>query len=319
MVFFPSKDILRGCYPNTLLNITSHNVIKPYMASKKDSEPGKRTMNPIVAGSIAGASGYIGTLPLDFMKQRFQTSKNVNESRMLIVKSVKENGIRTLFKGGLIGSASIIPQMAIKFTVNDYLSRKTEKAKFLSARDKMTDFSVLGEKLTPFRNGFIAGYVDGSFLGPVLAVQSVLQMELKGSPQGPTYNDAFKVLRRVPIIPFTFPLAMRNATYTSVIFGGQRVYLDTTGKTEQTFMSNFISSSIFNIPGVVACSPFDVIRAKQIQYILENKTNNPFSIARDIYKTNGFRGFYQGFGSLYINFAIRFPVTFSLYFLLMKK
>lgn len=261
-------------------------------------------MNPIAAGSIAGGSGYLGTLPLDFIKQRLQTtSLDFRQSRQLIVQSVKENGFRTLFKGGLIGSASIMPQMAIKFSVNDYLSKKQDLPRDPSKR----------RRYVPFKNGFIAGYIDGSFLGPILAVQSVLQMEGKKTYG---YGDAFKVLRRVPIIPFTFPLAMRNAAYTSVIFGGQRTIQ---GRYEDTFVNNFLVSSALNIPGVITCSPFDVIRAKQIQYILEKKTNNPIFIARDIYMSNGIKGFYQGFGSLYVNFAIRFPVTFSIYFLLMRK
>jgi hypothetical protein len=264
----------------------------------------KKQMNPILAGSIAGASGYMGTLPLDFIKQRLQTAKDIKESKMLIVKSVRENGIRTLFKGGLLGSMSIVPQMALKFSVNDYLSK--------------TNNSL--NKYNGYKNGFIAGYIDGSFLGPVLASQSILQMDLKGlgNNRPPTYSDAYKVLRRVPILPFTFPLAMRNASYTSVIFGSQELLLKH-GRKEPTFFDNFVSSSIFNIPGVIACSPFDVIRAKQIQYVIEKKTNNPLIIANDIYRTNGFRGFYQGFSSLYLNFAIRFPVTFSIYFLLMNK
>lgn len=298
MGFIPSWNSLLGS-----LSALNHNMVTTVKNSDSKPNP-RRAMNPIIAGSIAGASGYIGTLPLDFVKQRLQTANNIKESRILIAKSVKENGVRTLFKGGLIGSASIVPQMAIKFSVNDYLSKKTKDTT---------------SKFVGYKNGFIAGYIDGSFLGPVLAVQSILQMDFKGLQKGPTYNDAFKVLRRVPILPFTFPLAMRNATYTSVIFGGQKMYLSYSNTQEPTFMGNFISSSLFNIPGVIACSPFDVIRAKQIQYILENKTNNPLIIAKDIYQTNGFRGFYQGFGSLYINFAIRFPVTFSIYFLLMNR
>lgn len=262
----------------------------------KHSNSEKRQLNPIIAGSIAGGSGYVGTLPLDFIKQRLQTtSLDLRASKNLIMQNVKDNGFKVLFKGGLLGSASIIPQMAIKFSTNDYLTRKTKH---------------VCSPLKPFQNGFIAGYIDGSFLGPVLAVQSILQMESKKG-----YKDAFQVLRKTPILSFTFPLAMRNAAYTSVLLGGQKTL---ERKYEQSFINNFLMSSVLNIPGVIACSPFDVIRAKQIQYILEKKTNNPLLILRDIYTANGIKGFYQGFGSLYVNFAIRFPVTFSIYFLLMK-
>lgn len=263
----------------------------------------EKPMNPVIAGSIAGISGYLGTLPLDFVKQRLQTrSLNFKESHIL--KDLNKNGMKILFKGGLIGSSSIMPQMAIKFSMNEYLHNRTKN----EINKKST--------LTPFRNGFIAGYVDGSFLGPILAIQSILQMERSDlSKKTYDYRDAFRILKRVPIIPFTIPLAMRNAAYTSVIFGGQKTL---SPKYEETFLNNFLISSALNVPGVIACSPFDVIRAKQIQYVLDKKTNNPFSMAKDIYCHNSIKGFYQGFSSLYLNFAIRFPVTFSIYFSLTR-
>lgn len=278
----------------------------------------EKKRNPIVAGSIAGATGYIGTLPLDFVKQRLQSaatttlagrSITASSGSKLIMQTIRENGVKTLFKGGLIGSMSIVPQMAIKFSVNDYLSSRSSSSRSSSSSSSSNNWDK-------YKNGFIAGYVDGSFLGPVLAVQSLLQMNQKNLTN---YHEAFQCLKKVPIVPFTLPLAMRNAVYTSVIFGGQASYLNYYNKKEQTFIGNFVSSSIMNIPGVIACSPFDVIRAKQIQYIIDKKTVNPFSVAKDIYAARGVRGFYQGFSSLYVNFAIRFPITFSLYFLLMNQ
>jgi hypothetical protein len=287
-------------------------------------------MHPILAGSLAGGIGYLGTLPLDYIKQHLQSSTNMKESTRLIQHSIRDNGWRVLFKGGVIGCASIVPQMAIKFSVNDLLTRKTQN--------------------TAFTNGFIAGYIDGSFLGPVLAVQSVMQME--SNTKGYGYQQAFRAMRHVPLLPFTFPLAMRNAAYTSVLFGGQDYCVKNgwgrkdcsadrqdhqdhqdhqgrqdhqdrqgrKGRKDHTFMRNFLITSVLNIPGVIACSPFDVIRAKQIQSLTKqgssDASNNPLSIARDIYHKGGVRGFYQGFGSLYVNFAIRFPFTFSVYHLL---
>ena len=148
-------------------------------------------------------------------------------------------------------------------------------------------------------NGFIAGYLDGSFLGPILSLQSIQQMRNNYG-----YKDAIKIIRSVPILYMTFPLALRNATYTSIMFGGNK----TLG-----WDSTFLSASLLNIPAVVACSPFDVIRANQIRNIVEGKKNNPMVIAAEIYKGGGMNGFYKGFGSLYINFALRFPLTFSIF------
>jgi len=234
-------------------------------------------LNTILFGSFSGAVGYVGTLPLDYIKQHLQSSSD----KATLYRNIKTNGAKVLFKGGLLGCYSIIPQMTIKFTVNELLTRK------------MTGNSY-------YLNGFIAGYLDGSFLGPILSLQSIQQMRNNYG-----YKEAVKILRSVPILSMTFPLALRNATYTSIMFGGNK----TLG-----WDSTFLSASLLNIPAVVACSPFDVIRANQIRNMVEGKTNRPLVIAREIYRNGGgMGGFYKGFVSLYINFALRFPLTFAIF------
>ena len=236
----------------------------------------------IIAGSIAGGIGYVSTLPLDFIKQHLQSDRNFN------YQTIQKNGWGILFKGGLIGSASIIPQMVIKFTANDILHKKTRNS--------------------PFTNGFLAGYLDGSFLGPVLAVQSIQQMNYKYS-----YKDAFKKLcKSRHFLSLSIPMALRNGVYTSILFGGHQKC-----KGKSTFLNNLTISSILNIPAVIACSPFDVIRAKQIQYMLDGHSVGVREVTNHIYKQRGIGGFYQGFGSLYINFALRFPLTFALFYSMM--
>lgn len=240
-----------------------------------------RWWKPIVAGSIAGGVGYVGTMPLDYVKQRLQTDGNIS------LQTVRQNGIKSLFRGGLAGCSSIVPQMTLKFTVNDYLRRKTSNS--------------------AFTNGFLAGYVDGSFLGPLLSLQSMKQMR-----NDYTYRDAMKHARGTRLASLTLPLAMRNGVYTSVMFGGH-----SKANAESTFFNNFLVGSALNIPATIFASPFDVMRAKQIQRILEQQPIGMFSIARALYKERGVSAFYQGFGSLYVNFALRFPFTFALYRLMM--
>lgn len=230
----------------------------------------------ILTASVAGAIGYVVTLPLDYIKQHLQCSTDKGR----IYQDIKS--IKPLFKGGMIGCYSIIPQMAIKFTVNEALPFKNN-----------------------YLNGFIAGYVDGSFLGPILSLQSIGQM--RGNYG---YREARSVLRAVPILPLTFPLALRNATYTGIMFGGTK----TLG-----WESTLLSASVLNVPAVIVCSPFDVIRANQIQNMVSGKTNHPVVIAQGIYKREGIKGFYRGVGSLYINFALRFPLTFTIFNYLNRK
>ena len=192
----------------------------------------------------------------------------------------------------IIGLQSIIPQMAIKFSTNDYLIKHTNNSKWT--------------------NGFIAGFLDGTFLGPILAIQSFRQMN-----SIITYKECFSLLRNnySRFFHLPLPMAMRNAVYTSFLFGAynpvKSILFNENKKIN--FLDNLLITSIVNIPAVLLCSGFDVIRAQQITKFLENKNVNSFSIAKNIFKSNGILGFYRGIGSLYINFAFRFPLTFSMY------
>ena len=71
----------------------------------------------------------------------------------------------------------------------------------------------------------------------------------------------------------------------------------------------FSTAFLLNIPGTLLCSPFDVIRANQIQRLVDKKENSAKLVIKKIWEKNGLRGFYTGYYSLLINFGMRFPLT----------
>ncbi len=182
--------------------------------------------------------------------------------------------------------------MTIKFTVNDYLRRTTQSSAFVA--------------------GFVSGFVDGSFLGPLFALQSMKQMRNDVS-----YGDALKRLLRSNPLRLALPMAMRNGVFTCIMFGGHHA-ANAKSESAATFGRNLLVGSVLNVPATIAASPFDVMRAKQIQFLLEGKPTGAFLIARTLYSQGGVRAFYQGYGSLYVNFALRFPFTFALFRFLME-
>jgi hypothetical protein len=242
----------------------------------------------IIAGSLAGGLGYLGTLPLDFFKQHLQSNSHVSFDWF------KQQGWRVFFKGGVLGSVAIVPQMIIKFSSNDYLNHR--------------------HRNSPFTNGFIAGYLDGSFLGPVLAIQSIQQMNpLLG------YSDVSNIIRKTPnISSLMMPMAGRNAIYTSILLGGYQKFRETNFYSP-TFLNDILIGSALNIPATLLCSPCDVIRAKQIQNLMLNKDIRLGKVISQIYCDKGLLGFYQGYSSLYVNFALRFPLTLALFQLFIKN
>lgn len=224
-------------------------------------------------GSISGGLGYILTLPLDAIKQNIQTGKKINSSFKY-------------FKGGMLGVTSIIPQMGIKFSTNTYMEKN--------------------HKFNPMINGFVAGLMDGAFLGPVLSLQSLQQMD-----NSLTYKKSLQLVKNP--LQLCIPMALRNAFYTSVLLGGYRLIPDK----KNTFMEDFWYASLLNIPGTIISCPYDVIRAKQNEFLLHNKNINVGYVCQEIYK-DGFSGFFRGYKMLYINFALRFPLTLAIFNYLMN-
>ena len=234
-----------------------------------DNKIYKSTIN----GSISGGIGYIVTLPLDAIKQNLQIGNKISHTNIL-----------NYFKGGTVGLSSIVPQMAIKFSANTYLEKKYN--------------------FNPFINGFIAGTLDGMFLGPVMSLQSLQQIDANL-----TYKNAFTILRNKSLLQLSIPMAMRNGIYTSILLGG---YKSIPNK-KNTFIQDLYYASLLNIPATIMCSMADVIRANQNKYMLENKNINVINVTKDIYNNMGLLGFFKGYKMLYINFAVRFPVTLAIF------
>ena len=113
-------------------------------------------------------------------------------------------------------------------------------------------------------------------------------------------------------------MSLRNGIYTCSVLGGYFYIKDNFIKNDTNFIQNFFIASILNIPGTILSSPFDVIRAKHTYNLVNNNNSSLLNIAKSIYKNDKIRGFYRGYPSLFINFAIRFPLTFALQFEILK-
>lgn len=246
-----------------------------------------KSCKKILYGTLSGCVGYMSTIPLEFIKQYLQTTKN----SISVLQIIRKKGFMYTFRGGLFGVCVTAPQMAIRFGSFDYLQRNT--------------------KNSIWTNGFTAGFLDGTILAPVSRIQTIQQMN-----SHVTYRKSFETfLQNVRMgHQIIYPIAFRNAFHTACLFGftdmiKQKVYT----KDYYGFIDNFVVASIANIPAVVLCSGFDIIRAKQIKHVLQNKEFTVSDIVRTIVKKQGIRGFYTGLTSLYLYFGIRFSLSYALY------
>ena len=225
----------------------------------------------VLIGSAAGIASFSLTLPTDFVKQWLQSKHSVKEVRSILQKE----GYQVLWRGAGIGNAIIAPQMAIKFGVFNRLQ---------------------GQGIPSIPSAFVAGFVDGAFLGPAVAIQAHQQMNTHI-----TLRDSWRHIRtQYNPITFSWPMAFRNSVYTGLVFGPlakvEKALFD-----KHTPVTTWATAFLLNIPASLACSTFDVWRASQIDQLAVNKPIKTLSIRP-----------FQGFPSLFIAFALRFPLTVAL-------
>ena len=225
----------------------------------------------VLIGSAAGITAFSLTLPTDFVKQWLQSKHSVKEVKGII----RKEGYKVLWRGAGIGNAIIAPQMALKFGVFNRLNDR-------------------GVHTIP--SAFAAGFVDGAFLGPAIAMQAHQQMNANI-----TLLESWKKIRvQYNPITFSWPMAFRNSMYTGLVFGPlsqvEKYLFD-----RHTPLTTWATALILNIPATVMCSPFDVWRASQIDQLTQGKPIKTLSIKP-----------FQGFPSLLVAFALRFPLTIAL-------
>ena len=240
----------------------------------------------ILCAGTAGALGFVSTLPLDYVKQHLQAGDKMNQIKGI----VKKEGPKVLFRGGTVGLKVIVPQMAIKF-----YSYKTY--------NKYTNNHLL--------SSFCAGFTDGLFLGPPLMIQALMQTKNEL-----TYKQARGIVINRNLFRYCFPMAMRNGKYTASTIGLSK-YITNKYEIKGTPLNIFGMTMLLNPIGVITCSPWDVIRAKQASEIARNGDTRVITIAKNIYREYGMKGFYAGGNGLFINFSLRFPLTFAINALLM--
>lgn len=224
-----------------------------------------------IYGALAGSLGFSLTVPLDYLKTYLQSGMSPH-----IISW------RHMYRGFLIGNLSIIPQMAIKFSVNHQLTQRYQ--------------------LSPALSSFLSGACDGAFLGPLLAIQAYQQLH-------PDYTIT-QIIRRLrqqqTIGRLIVPMAGRNAFYSAPVIGLTPALTNYLFPNKNhSWYHYWISATILNVPGCLLCSPWEVAR---INYLSE-----PHTLVLPINQ------WYRGFWSLLLAFGLRFPLTLAIYYTLNKS
>jgi len=137
--------------------------------------PIPHSVQNFVSGAISGANAVIVTYPFDFLRTRFATQGNVHLYRNIPQATyivIKNEGIKSLYKGVVPSVVSIIPYIGTSFQAHavalDYINRFTDK--YPKSKKYLSD----GTK--NFISGGVAGVLSKCVTMPLDNMRKVMQV-----------------------------------------------------------------------------------------------------------------------------------------------
>ena len=245
-------------------------------------------LDNLLAGSIAGAIGAFGVLPIDTTKTRVQSCKLKIPSYEVIKTIYKLNGIKGFYKGATTQVLFVAPEKAIKFTTNDYMLKH------------VTDNKIAA--------GMCAGLSQVIVTNPMEILK--IQMQMNNINQHYTIFDAVKRIGGIKnIYKGAGICAMRDIPFSGIYFP---LYSNLTEKFQiDTYKSSLVSGMV----AAFACTPFDVIKTR-MQYELNTK---PIQIINKLIMNEGPSAIFKGGLWRSLKSGPQFMITQLVYNYLLKS
>lgn len=257
------------------------------------------TWPSFIAGSIAGASGVAIGHPFDSLKVRLQVGSNA------AVQQVNLTSLKALYKGLLPPLISVGAFAALNFAL--YESCKV----VLKTYDNGAKEDLPGTKLSHI---FLSGCFSGAIMSTVISPVGAVKLQLQLTQETKVWSCIQHMYQRNGLRSF-----YRGFGFVAMMDSpGRGVYLWTYESVKSLLVnsssgrhwpSRTIDStaniSFQNRMTAAVCAgvfswfviyPFDVIKAR-LQLDLEGKRyRNALICIQDIWRQNGFLGFYRGLG-----------------------
>jgi solute carrier family 25 aspartate/glutamate transporter 12/13 len=242
-------------------------------------------LDNLLSGSIAGAIGAFGVLPIDTTKTRVQSTK-IKVSPLQIIKTIYAlDGFRGFYKGGTTQILFVAPEKAIKFTVNDYVLRYSDNKVFA---------------------GMCAGLSQVIVTNPMEILK--IQMQMNNVNKHFTIIDSIKKIGGIKnIYKGVGVCAMRDVPFSAIYFP---LYSFLTNYTD-TYKSSLISG----MTAAFTCTPMDVIKTR-VQYEL-NIT--PSQALYKLLEKEGFSALFKGGVWRALKSGPQFMITQIVYNFLLGK
>lgn len=220
-------------------------------------------MVDFIKGFVANASAILISHPFDVIKSRYQINNSKKKNIYNIYTNIlKKNGTKGLYRG-------IIPNIGT-YPLFWAIFFQTKKINIQVTNNKT---------FNTFINSYISGNIASTFTNPLFVLKTRLQVK---------NNNKIKIIREINKNKIIYFNGLNSTYFNNIKIGFQFPFYDyLKDKTNNTIFSSFTSKII--------CSslfyPFDLIRINQRNSNTKIKIKD---ISKNIYKKNGYCGFYNG-------------------------
>jgi len=235
-----------------------------------------------INGGISGGIALTLVYPLEYLKTIKQLPKNYHQKNIfgLVKNDIKQNGIKSIFRGYLPQLLSSIPRTSIRFISFNYAN------KVLNNENKKSHLKNFGA-------GLFAGTMESI---TVYTPSEVLKVQNINHPKKNLTQIIKYIYQTNGIYGFyngLFPTILRQGTTQGLSFLGnnfsRKYYSKYFGDTSSSFLSG-VTGGIF---ATVINNPLDVIKTNQQSFDKKSK-DTIMETVKQIYRSNGIKGFYKG-------------------------
>ncbi|XP_063631260.1 mitochondrial coenzyme A transporter SLC25A42 [Cydia splendana] len=285
-------------------------------ANKRELSRTAAVVTSLAAGACAGALAKTTIAPLDRTKIHFQSSEtpySVRAAFLFLKQSVRAAGVPALWRGNSATMARIVPYAAIQFTAHEQWKR---------ALGVDTPAMAKQHKVRHLVAGSLAGVTSQSATYPLDLARA--RMAVTSASTYPTIADVFRkvatqeglrtLYRGYPatvlgVVPYA---GVSFFTYDTL----KRKYFEYSGK-QQSSVLNVAFGGAAGALGQTSSYPLDIVRRRMQTAPRRPDGSYPYknisSAIRDVYRAEGWRGFFKGLSMNWVKGPVAVGISFATY------
>ncbi|KAF3989470.1 hypothetical protein FT663_03588 [Candidozyma haemuli var. vulneris] len=276
----------------------------------------------LFGGTVGGIAQVLVGQPFDTVKVRLQSAPEGTYSGAVdvIKKLVANEGPKGFYKGTLTPLVGVGACVSVQFSVNEFMKR-------------YYDNKLQGQPLSLlqfFNCGATAGFANGFLAGPIEHIRIRLQTQTGNNKQFSGPIDCLKKLTQSSGVQGVFKGLAPTLARESIGLG---IYFATYEALIARELGNKIYPTRGDIPAWKLCMlgglsgyalwgsiyPVDVLKSKlQTDSLSKPAYSGSISVAKDIFKKAGIKGFYKGFVPTILRAAPANGATFAAFEVTMR-